>query len=485
MSSKRKTTIWIVSVVAVLAVLGIVAGRVAEKRIRTSLSSIPGAEINPGKLHVSVFPGNIELKDVEFATHDSTKAGPDIQGSVKALKLNGLRWRKLHKKEISFSELKIEGCTLDGMVGNADISLKNFGYRFSDSLVVYNDSIYSFSLDSLDFVTKDGLTRIKVAHIEQANAGPVAAQGMHIYNDVPEEQLAIKMGKTAAVWIDLTLDTLKTSAVKIPALIQSKSVDLESISVSGPKAVIFQDDRYPPKGPYPTIQESINAMGLPVRIDTLSAQFDSFKFIWETTHINRGTFPMQHVHLKLTSVGNAPGNVMGVSLRTGLPGKSRMNLTAGIHNNKEETVNGRFIIETLDATKLDEFLRPLFGATLRADIHKAEGTFNGNKSKMNAHFEMLYDNLEVHAWNDSNAPYKIVANNSGIVNFLANLFLPKSNPSISGEDPKTVEFSYDRDVKTPYTAYLIQNVTYGMFHTILPDHVVKAVDQTSQPKPKK
>ena len=49
---------------------------------------------------------------------------------------------------------------------------------------------------------------------------------------------------------------------------------------------------------------------------------------------------------------------------------------------------------------------------------------------------MQYEHLEVQAWDDANAPFKIVAKNSGSINFLANLIVPNSNPSKPGKDPK-------------------------------------------------
>ena len=477
MASKKKVIIAIASAVAAIAILVCVADRVAEARIRAALSDVPEAEITPRKVRVSLLPGKVELKDLAFATRDSSGKVPVLQGNIAALKLNGLHWRRLFKREVLFSELQVDNGSLDGLVGNLNFSIKNIGYNFADSTLVYSDSSCTVSLDSLDIVTPDQLTRIQIGHLEQTAAGPVKARALHLYSNVPREELAIKMGKVAAMWFDVTLDSLSTSAVDIPRIIKSKEVKLASIRLSGPNAVILQDDRFPPAVPYPTIQESFNALKIPIKIGEVDASFDTFTFIWETTRVNRGTFPMQHVRLKLSSIGNAPGNVMGLSVQSGLPGQSSLDFSAHIHNDKEESVNGRYLIENLDASKLDGFVRPLFGATMRADIHKAEGSFTGNKHAMNARFEMLYDHLSVKAWNDASAPIKLVSKHSKTLTFIANIALPKANPSRAGEEPRVVEYSYERDVMTPYVSYLIQGLTNGMLHTLVPEYSVNKVSK--------
>ena len=127
----------------------------------------------------------------------------------------------------------------------------------------------------------------------------------------------------------------------------------------------------------------------------------------------------------------------------------------------------------LDGARLDPFIRPLFGATAKADIHQIDSRFKGGKHKMTNNFCMLYDNLSIQAWNDSTAPFKIVAQNSGVVTFLANVATVHSNPSAPGKDPKTVEVMIERDPMLPYPSYIIQNLTMGMLRTVLPGGSVR------------
>lgn len=258
----------------------------------------------------------------------------------------------------------------------------------------------------------------------------------------------------------------------------NNGVEIDSIHVSGAEAVLFQDYRNRPSAQFPTIQESIDAIGRPIQINSVNADFKALSFILETTDINRGTLPMHNVSVAVNSVSNAPGNVMEVNVKTGLPGKSRMHFSLNTHNNHNESTSGKYQILDLDASKLDGFTRPLFGATIRADVHRIDCSFSGNKFDMKSRFCMQYDNLKVHAWEDSSAPYRIVADNTGIINFLANLVLPHANPAVPGKEPKEVEYQFQRDPMRTYPEYLLQSAIYGAMHTLLPgSRIHKRQDQ--------
>ena len=73
-----------------------------------------------------------------------------------------------------------------------------------------------------------------------------------------------------------------------------------------------------------------------------------------------------------------------------------------------------------------------------------------------------------------------MAKNSGIISFLANLAVPNSNPSRPGKEPKKVEVTFERDPMVPYPAYIIQNLTMGMLHTVLPGGAVHKNKDTNK-----
>lgn len=519
----KKLLIGILVAVAVLVVGGIVTTKVAERKLHKALADIPGAQIDFRKASLSPILGNLEFRDIKITLKDSTNAGPDVQGSIDAIKLEQLSWRRLMKgeahakslvirgpmaqlvlppakpaeektaevkkdstaqsaqdfflKKVSLEELKIEKAKI-GLCSQGDslkvaaqdmaFSVRDISFLLADNSIGYNDSSYCFSLDSLDYIDAPGLNRIKVGHLATSDAGPIEGLDMHIYNCVPMEEVAERMGKVAAMWYDVKLDSLCTSPINIPRLVKDQRVNIESVHLTSPEIVIFQDDRYPPAVPYPTIQESLNTVQMPINIQKIDASIKAFTFIWETTHINRGKFPLHNVRLALNSVSNAHDNVMSLGIKSGDKSHGTLNLSVSIRNDKQETTHGKMLINGLNASRLDAFIRPLFGATAKADIHKIDGTFKGNKHQMTEDFCMQYEHLEVHAWNDTNAPFKIVAKNSGAINFLANLVVPNANPSKPGKDPKRVEVTFERDPMTPYPAYLIQNLTMGMLRTVLP-----------------
>ena len=526
--------ICLLAVAAALAIGVTTLSRVAQKKIRTALADIPGARIDFKAVYLLPVSGFAELQDVDFIISDTLGAAPDapsaptpdIQGHIEAIKLEGISWKKLLKGEASANHLVVESPTArivlkeakaqsktkahpqpkdtipqksflkkvsigefrvkDGEVslkgrkgpmkaaaGKIDISVKDVAVKLPEGAFEYCDSTYSISIHNLDYTDKKGLSRVQIGLLETEEAGPVKAQGLHIYNCVKMEELAEKMGKVAAIWYDAKLDSMSTSPINIPRMINSGSVDIESVQLSGREVTILQDDRYPPAVPYPTIQESLNAVKVPIRIGKAGARIKSLSFIWETTHVNRGTIPLKNVRASMGSVSNARGNLMSINVQTGLADSGSLDLTAQIRNDKAETTSGKFQLLNLDLSRLDGFLRPLFGATARADVHQIEGSFKGDKTSLNANYCMLYDHLSVKAWNDSSAPILVVAKNSGFVTFLANMALPKSNPAATGKEPKKVEFSFKRDPMQPYPAYMVQNLLYGIMHTLLPGSTIR------------
>ena len=525
-SSKRnkalkRVAIGLVIVLAVLILGGVVLSRIAEKKLHTALADIPGAQIDFKGVNFSPILGNLKLRDVTIALRDSTGAGPGIEGRIEAVELERLSWKSLihgeasakrllireplvqmvlagkkaekkdtaapsaeasFLKKVSLSELRVEkgGIGLDSRDNPMKVSaqgitfsVRDIGLLLEEKRVEYNDSIYSFALDSLDYIDAAGLSRIRMGHLATADAGPVKAQAMHLYNCVSQEEVAERMGKVSAMWFDVKVDTLVTSPLNLPRMVRDEHVEVDSVYLSGPDIVLFQDDRYPPAVPYDTFQEGLNKLKIPLLIKQIDARIKAFTFIWETTHINRGTFPMHEVRIAISSVSNAPGNLMKMGIKSGNDQHGRLDLSLLVRNNKEESTQGSMKISGLDAARLDTFVRPLFGATAKADIHQIDCTFKGDKHQMTEDFCMLYDNLTLHAWNDSSAPYKIVAKSSGFVSFLANMAVANSNPSKAGKEPKKVEVTFERDPMVPYPSYIIQNLTMGMLRTVLPGGSVR------------
>ena len=103
----KRVVIVLAIVVAVVAVGGVVASRVAAKKLHKVLADIPGARIDFKGVSFSPILGNLEFRDVEIAIADSTNAGPSIQGSIEAIKLERLSWKSLTHGEASAKRLVI------------------------------------------------------------------------------------------------------------------------------------------------------------------------------------------------------------------------------------------------------------------------------------------------------------------------------------------------------------------------------------------
>ncbi len=517
---KKTALIWAGAILAGFILCGCIVNAVAKHQLRTAVAQIPGADIQIGKIHLSLLAGNLELKHVDLSIRDTTDAGPDLEGRIKAIQLKHVHWFRLLKgearadrlllrepdirlllkapkaeepdsaqtqesflKKVSLAEFRVEKGRI-GLRSKADstrvsaqdlhVSVSEIDLNFPEAVFAFNDSTYRVSVDSLDFRDALALTRYQVGHLATADAGPVEAWNLHLYNCVKPEEVAERMGKVAAMWFDVKLDTLSTSALNIPRMLNGKRVAIDHIHLAGTEATILQDDRYPPAVPYATIQEGINAVEWPLQLNHIDAHLDTFTFIWETTHVNRGAYPMHKVFVDISSVSNAPGNVMTMNVKAGRPNHSRLTMTLSTKNDKRESTKGTLKILGLEASKLDAFTRPLFGATVQANFHQMDCSFKGDKNQLDADFCMIYDHLSVKAWGDKSAPVQFVAQNSGLATFLANLLLPKANPSSPGKEPKEVEFSFTRNPMQPYPAYLVQSVTGGMLHTLLPGGKVRS-----------
>ena len=525
----KKALLCIVIVVAFFAVCDLILSRIATGQLRKALSDIPGAQIDFKKVNLALLAGNLAVEGVEITLIDSTLSEPLVEGRIEVIKLEGMSLLRLLKgeaharrllirgpeaklvlppkqaqknkkstkvetadttstlsdssflKKVSLSEMSLEKgrIYLKQLKGsmklhtqNIGCSVRDLGFVLAEKRVEYSDSCYRLSLDSLDFTDEMGLTRYQIGHLATANAGPLEALNLHLYNCVAKEVVAERMGKVAAVWFDAKLDSLQTSALNFPRMAKEQRINIASIRISGPDIVLMQDDRYPPAVPYPTFQEGLNSVNLPLSIQQIDARVDKFTFIWETTHVNRGTFPLHKLRLSVNSASNAQGNVMKMNIRSGQKSGGRMKLALSVRNDKPETTQGKLEIYDLDAGRLDPFIRPLFGATVKANMSQIVADFKGDKSQMTNDFCMLYDGLNIQAWDDKTAPYQFIAQNSGFVTFLANLIVPKSNPVADGQEPKCVEVTFKRDPMLPYPAYIIQNLTNGMLKTVLPGGAV-------------
>lgn len=525
----KKALLCIVIVVAFFAVCDLILSRIATGQLRKALSDIPGAQIEFKKVNLALLAGNLAVEGVEITLIDSTLSEPLVEGRIEVIKLEGMSLLRLLKgeaharrllirgpeaklvlppkqaakkkkspkeetpdttqassdssflKKVTLSELRLEKGKIDlsqlkGKMKlhtqNIECSVRDLGFVLAEKRVEYSDSCYRVSLDSLDFTDEMGLTRYQIGHLATAYAGPLEALNLHLYNCVAKEVVAERMGKVAAVWFDAKLDSLQTSAINIPLMAKEQRINIASIRISGPDIVLMQDDRYPPAVPYPTFQEGLNSVNLPLNIQQIDARVDKFTFIWETTHVNRGAFPLHKLRLSVNSASNAQGNVMKMNIRSGQKSGGRMKLALSVRNDKSETTQGKLEIYDLDAGRLDPFIRPLFGATVKANMSQIVADFKGDKSQMTNDFCMLYDGLNIQAWDDKTAPYQFIAQNSGFVTFLANLIVPKSNPVADGQEPKCVEVTFKRDPMLPYPAYIIQNLTNGMLKTVLPGGAV-------------
>lgn len=500
------------------------------RELRSALSEVPGARIEFGSLRLALLPGNVVLRDVKAESRDSSQASaPGILAQVDEIRLTGVQWlRALTRGELQVGSLHLKRPTLEvdlpsekansqegqesvpapekadsaapagllkalflsefqireGTVrlrglesslrletSRLDLSLRDLSYHLADSLFAFNQERYRILLDSLDFTDEAGLSRIQAGRIETADAGPLNLSDLRLSVPYPKRKLADRMGKVAVMWYDVSLDRLCTNALNLPQLIQGDSIRVDSVRIEGSKAFICQDDRYPPAVPYPTIQEGVNSLSLPLQIGCIDARLKEFTFEWVTEHIHSGELPMRNAHILIRNVSNAPDNTMEMFVNLGMGKGSSLALSLWTRNDRKEHIRGQVVAKNLDVSLLDPFLRPLFGITAECRVHQIDGSFSGDKHGTTGELCMLYDGLSVHAWEDS--PYQVISSTSGLINFFAPLVLPKANPSREGAEPSRAKIQVERDPMVPYPGYLVQMLVSGMKNTLLPGGKVK------------
>ena len=96
---KKTALIWAGAILAGFILCECIVNAVAKHQLRTAVAQIPGADIQIGKIHLSLLAGNLELKHVDLSIRDTTDAGPDLEGRIKAIQLKHVHWFRLLKGE--------------------------------------------------------------------------------------------------------------------------------------------------------------------------------------------------------------------------------------------------------------------------------------------------------------------------------------------------------------------------------------------------
>ena len=359
------------------------------------------------------------------------------------------------------------------MVQGLGLRIRGVHYDMQEKKVVYLDSPYELNADSLYFLASDGLSATSVGKIELTDTDSIKLRNLHYGNTVKKTSLADKKGKTQTTWVNLKLNNVIISPTNILHAIDEKSINIGSVIGKGHSVSIYRDVHYPAKSPYPMPQENLMSVKMPLHIGHVGFSFPRANIEMRLPMGEAGKLNVRGLQLSVDNISNASNATLKgrVKLKTcGGNGDIRLSL----HNNQACTFDVTAALEDLDGTQLDAFLHPTLGLTMKANIHKLDTRFSGDKQQAAGDLCMQYDSLKLHFIKED-VPLQKLAKNAGVINAFAPLGIHSHNPRKKGAAPYTCHFVHDRNPKQNFAAYVSGSITEGILHTVLTDMLYNAV----------
>ena len=366
------------------------------------------------------------------------------------------------KLQLSLEDLSLDACDI--------------GYDLATSTLSYNDSVYDISLSNLDFISPDGLYRLCMESLETKDAGAVVLKQLRCYNTVKKTELADRLGKVPATWIDVSLSKISTSPVNLVRLALSGEIDLDHMDIQGSKAHIFRDIRYPPKFPSPMPQEELMAMPMPMRIRTVHMAVPKIDIEMCMLGLESGVIGVENVKGTVSNITNHKGESMHAKMHAALAHGGEGELTASFKMDKASHFDMAANFHDVKAASFNTFLHPLFGMEAEFTINELTTSYSGDHICANGTFCMTYDDIQARVIKDD-TPYSVIAKNADAINVFAPAVLQRRNPRMPGQKPQSYEVTKTRDEMQNAAVYLTGPLLDGVLKTLLPGLVVKIIDQ--------
>ena len=536
MTKKKHIILW--SVLAVVALLIIVAVLYADKivtsiadgELRKALNKNENIQVDYSDLRVRLMAGSISAKDITcriVAKEQPLKDTIAQQISVGYIDVHGINWFRLRKKQLDIHNISVRspraeiilppkqknriGATADtaevkksnitnyissievdkvkisgGAVNlkklenkfalqadSLDLKINDLQYDLAEKNFTYNDSVYSVALRNFSLTSSDGLFAVAVGSAKTEDAGKVKVKKLHLNNTCKKENLAKAKGKVPVTWVDAEIAELTTSDVNLIRQAVNKSVDIEKIDIFGKKVQLYRDTQYPPKKPYKMLQEAITNIPIPVHIGEVKLALTNFAAGLTRDGNHVGKLALSDVHLNADDFSNASGNVLKTHLNGNLSG-TKADIHLNLKNDKACTFTYAFEAKDLKGSAFDDFLHPISGATLSANIHSVNIQTQGDKNLNVGTFCMLYDSLHAHI-NKEDAPIERLAKNAGVINFFAPAIIHKSNPRSPNAQPYVAPINNPRNPQKNFMAYIMSPFMDGIMHTVLPEGIYQSI----------
>lgn len=488
MKKSVKIAVWVaVPVVLLLLVamaVDIYANQIVTKIVRQALDRQiaqmeDGQTVSYGHLSIDVFTGQVCIKEVKYASQEVEAQVDRLE--VKDVDVKAIVKSYLHRADTLMAE-EVNICLLNTNVAQSNsrltlaldsvaVTLRDFGYCISDSAICYSDSCYGLALSGVEFHSADGFTRATVASFCTTDAGPLEMRQMRVWNAVDKTKFAEAKGNIPVVWTDTRVRSIVTSPVNIFHLAAEKKIDIKKVNVAASSAVVYKDMRYKAKEPCPMPQEMLKALPIPVNIGHVHLSLAKLDFSLVTSQLACGNMGMNQIVVDLTNVCNKARYPVHTHVTGQMAQGGTCDVTLALNMNNACSFNGSLTTRDVQASGFDDLLKPLFGATMRANIKAITTTFTGDKTSANGTFCMEYSGLRLQAY--KNSPIKIISRGAGAINFFAPLVIPAANPLNAKNEPRSYNIHFDRDVMQGFDVYLVTGIAMGAKATLLPGLHVK------------
>ena len=390
---------------------------------------------------------------------DSTldKAGIWLDSAyVRHIEVNNMSGR-LHSTR-TLLELATDSLSVEG---------HDIGYNFLDSTFVYNDSVYSVEAGSFVAQLPDGITELEVHQFSTSNQGAISVGYTRLRNLFTAKQLA-DLHREPTTWIDLRLNSLKTSVLNPIRKALAEDYTLDSIEADVRSMHVCRDARYAPKQPFPSPQDVLRKMPIDFFVKHVSASVQSADIEFNSTDINQGKLHVNNLRTSITNVTNHTGATWYCSAHAPFGKQGVIDARYNMHLDKAATFDIKINGKNIEVHDLNSFLRPLVGITCDCHIDHIDADYKGDRNIAKGEFCMQYHGMNVQVHKEDNIPYEIVTKHADTFTQLANTLIPKSNPTAVDPAPRRYQVEWKNDTWKPYPMYLFGPCIDGVIKTMLP-----------------
>lgn len=388
----------------------------------------------------------------------------DIKTFITGVTIDTLQ---LHNGQLDFESTNSH---LQTHASGVSLALYGIGYSLIDEIPYhYNDSVYQFGVAQAAVRTPDDLVQINTSDISYADGGAFHIGNTHIYHTVDKWDLARRMGEGPATWIDMTVNSVRTSSKNIVKEVFSykDGFYLDTIYVDVAEMNVFRDNRSKPTKPNTMPQAALLDLEYPFVLRSLKANVDKI-------HLNVAMSEQAVGELNLNNIGVHVRNVTAIRNSTisvqaqGKVGKGSVNATMALRVNPACNWSIDLKAKNLDFAQFNDLIYPLVGMQFGCDVHSLDTHYGGDSKTASGTFCMIYDNMTIFADKNSSSPFKVIGNLSGLINSAGRTLVTHSNPTKPGQDPRSYNVQWKNDPMQNIALFFIGPVINGSVATLLP-----------------